>query len=133
VILLIEKFLLKDIMEKIPKPLRIFTTAILAVIGWVFFFSPSLGSALMWIGRMFGIGAAGFLDATAKYYLSGGALVLILSIFSAYPAGARLGGNVYRMGKGAIAVSVLWFVLLLVLCIAGMLSSTYSSFLYFEF
>ena len=132
-ILLIEKFLLKDIMEKIPKPLRIFTTAILAVIGWVFFFSPSLGSAFMWVGRMFGIGAAGFLDATAKYYLSGGALVLILSIFSAYPAGARLGGNIYRLGKGAVTVSVIWFALLLVLCIAGMLSSTYSSFLYFEF
>lgn len=133
VILLIEKFLLKDVLDKIPKPLRILGTVILAVIGWVFFFSPSLGSAFVWLGRMFGIGAAGFLDTTAKYYLSGSALILLISIFSAYPIGARLGGNVYRMGRSAVAVSVIWFAVLLVLCIAGMLSSTYSSFLYFQF
>jgi alginate O-acetyltransferase complex protein AlgI len=73
------------------------------------------------------------MDATAKYYLSGSWLILLIGTFSAYPIGARLGGNVYRMGKGAIAVSVIWFVALLILCIAGMLSSTYSSFLYFQF
>jgi alginate O-acetyltransferase complex protein AlgI len=73
------------------------------------------------------------MDATAKYYLSGSGLVLLIGTFSAYPIGTRLGGNVYRMGKGAIAVSTLWFAVLLVLCIAGMLSSTYSSFLYFQF
>ena len=132
-ILLIEKFLLKEITDYIPKPIRIFTTVILAMIGWVFFFSPDLGSACVWLGRMFGIGATGFMDATAKYYLSGSWLILLIGTFSAYPIGARLGGNVYRIGKGAIAVSTLWFAVLLVLCIAGMLSSTYSSFLYFQF
>ena len=132
-IALMEKFLLKDILEKIPKPVRIFSTLILAMIGWVFFFSPDLGSACVWLGRMFGIGVTGFMDATAKYYLSGSGLVLLIGAFSAYPIGSRLGSNVYRMGKGAVAVSVIWFAALLVLCIAGMLSSTYSSFLYFQF
>ena len=132
-ILLIEKFLLKEVLDYIPKPIRIFSTVILAMIGWVFFFSPDLGSACVWLGRMFGIGATGFMDATAKYYLSGSWLILLIGTISAYPIGARLGSNVYRMGKGAVAVSVIWFAALLVLCIAGMLSSTYSSFLYFQF
>ena len=47
--------------------------------------------------------------------------------------GARLGSNVYRSGKNAVTASVLWYAVLLLLCIAGMLSSTYSSFLYFQF
>ena len=133
IILIVEKFVLKSILHKIPNVLKIPGTILLVVIGWVFFFSPSLGSAFTWLARMFGIGAAGFLDATAKYYLSGSLLTLIISAVSAYPLGARLGSNVYRSGKNAVTVSVLWFTLLLLLCIAGMLSSTYSSFLYFQF
>lgn len=132
-ILLLEKFLLKDFLEKVPKVLRIVGTVFLVVIGWVFFFSPSLGSAFVWLGKMFGIGAAGFLDGAAKYYFASSWRILLIGIFSAYPLGARLGGNLYRSGKNAVAVSILWFAVLLLLCIAGMMSSTYSSFLYFQF
>ena len=132
-ILLLEKFVLKDILAKLPKVLPTMGTIFLVVIGWVFFFSPSLGSAFTWIARMFGIGAAGFLDGTAKYYLGSSLLLVLISIFAACPLGARLGSSVYRSGKKAVYLSVLWFGLLLILCIAGMLSSTYSSFLYFQF
>ncbi len=133
-ILLVEKFVLKKFLEKVPALIRVIFTVILAVIGWVFFFSPGLGEAFLWLGKMFGIGAAGFLDATAKYYLSGSILLLIIGAISAYPIGARLGSLVYRgTSKLPATLSVIWFALLLVLCIAGMTSSTYSSFLYFQF
>lgn len=132
-LLLLEKFVLKDILAKIPNLFRIIGTVILVVIGWVFFFSPSLGSAFLWLGKMFGIGAAGFLDATARYYFAGSWIILLISAVSAYPIGARLGSNVYRSRKNAVALSVLWFAVLLLLCLAGMMSSTYSSFLYFQF
>ena len=132
-ILLLEKFVLKDILPKIPQVLRIIGTVFLVIIGWVFFFSPSLSSAFTWLARMFGIGGAGFLDAAAKYYLSGSWLILLISAFSAYPLGARLGSRVYRSRGNGVALSVMWFAVLLMLCIAGMMSSTYSSFLYFQF
>ncbi len=132
-ILLLEKFVLKDFLTKIPKALRIVGTVFLVVIGWVFFFSPSLGSAFVWLGKMFGIGAAGFLDGAAKYYFASSWMILLISAFSAYPLGSRLGGNIYRSGKNVVAASVIWFAVLLLLCIAGMMSSTYSSFLYFQF
>ena len=132
-ILLLEKFVLKDILTKIPRVLRIIGTVFLVVIGWVFFFSPSLGSAFVWLGKMFGIGAAGFLDGTAKYYFGSSWLILLIGAVSAYPIGARLGSNVYRTGKHTLTASLLWFMVLLLLCLAGMMSSTYSSFLYFQF
>ena len=72
-----ENELFKDLLEKIPNVIRIVFTQLLVLIGWVFFFSPSLGSAFMWLGRMFGIGAAGLLDGTAKYYLGSSAIILI--------------------------------------------------------
>ncbi len=132
-IILLEKFVLKSFLDKIPKALRVVCTVFLAVIGWVFFFSPTLGDAFRWLGCMFGIGAAGAIDATAKYYLSGSSMLLVIGAISAYPLGARLGSRIYRGGKLPVALSLIWFGTLLMLCIAGMLSSTYSSFLYFQF
>ena len=132
-LLLLEKFVLKSVLDKIPNLIKIPFTLFFVLIGWVFFFSPSLGSAFAWLGRMFGIGGAGFLDATAKYYLSGSVSVLLIGAFSAYPIGAGLGSNIYHGKKNAVVLSVIWFALLLLLCIAGMMSSTYSSFLYFQF
>jgi len=132
-LLLLEKFVLNQFLEKVPKFVKVPCTLILVLIGWVFFFSPGLGSAFIWLGRMFGIGAAGFLDATAKYYLSSCAITLIIGAFAAYPIGAKLGNTVYHHGEKPVLLSVIWFAVLLILCIAGMMSSTYSSFLYFQF
>ena len=133
VILILEKFVMKDFLDKIPAPLKVPGTLLLVLIGWVFFFSAGLGDALIWLGRMFGIGAAGFIDATALYYISGSWIILLIGVFCAYPVGTKLGNRIYNMGKNAVAVSVVWYAVLLLLCIAGMMSSTYSSFLYFQF
>ena len=134
VVQIVEKYVLKDLLEKIPNIIRIVFTQLLVLIGWVFFFSPSLGSAFVWLGKMFGIGAAGALDATAKYYLGSSAIILIIGAIAAYPVGANFGNKLLK-GKNQMPIylSVVWFAILLVLCIAGMMSSTYSSFLYFQF
>ena len=134
VLQVVEKFLLKDTLEKIPSFIRIPFTQLLVLIGWVFFFCPSLGSALSWLGRMVGIGGAGFLDATGKYYLGSSAIVLVIGAVSAFPLGASFGNKLLKnKNKTMVYLSVVWFAALLVLCIAGMMSSTYSSFLYFQF
>lgn len=133
-LLLLEKFVLKRVLEKLPQKIRWIGTLLLVLIGWVFFFSPSLGSAFAWIGKMFGIGAAGVLDGTAQYYLFGGILSILLGILAAGPVCTRMASTVvYRSGKRAVLRSVIWFAVLLLLCIAGMMQSTYSSFLYFQF
>jgi len=108
-------------------------TFLAVLIGWVFFFAPDLGFAFTWLGRMFGIGTI-LVDSTAKYYFAGSWLVLLLGLVGACPLPARLGAKVYRTkSKLPVMVSVLWFALLLMLCIAAMTGSTYSSFLYFAF
>lgn len=130
---LIEKFPLKTMLEKLPGAVKIPFTFLAVVIGWVFFFAPDLGFAFTWLGRMFGIGGS-FLDAAAKYYLAGGGLVLLIGILGANPLPARLGSSLYRAkGKLSVAAGVVWFGLLLVLCVAMMTGSTYSTFLYFQF
>jgi len=133
-LLLLEKFVLKAVLEKIPTFIKRIGTLILVIIGWVFFFSPDLSAAFTWLGRMFGIGGPGLLDGTARYYLSSSAIILVISALSAFPLGDRLGSALLRSrSKRPVYVSLAWYAVLLALCIAGMMSSTYSSFLYFQF
>ncbi len=133
-LLLLEKFVFQSLLEIMPTFIKRFLTLLLVLIGWVFFFSGSLGQAFTWLARMFGIGAAGLVDAAARYYFSGSWIILLISAFSAFPLGAKLGNDMLRRDRDMpVYVSVAWFAVLLILCIAGMMSSTYSSFLYFQF
>ena len=133
VVQIVEKFVLKNVLEKIPAFVKGVVTQLLVLIGWVFFFSDSLGGALKWLGCMFGIGDCGFVDSTGLYYLGGSAVMMLIGIFASFPVGARLGSNVYRKGKLPVVLSVVWFGVLLMLCIAGLMTSTYSTFLYAAF
>ena len=65
ILLLLEKFVLRRVLEHLPGLLRHVLTLLLVLIGWVFFFSSSPAAAFGWIGRMFGSGSA-LVDATAK-------------------------------------------------------------------
>jgi alginate O-acetyltransferase complex protein AlgI len=88
----------------------------------------------MWLGRMFGIGAAGLVDAIARYHFSGSWIILAIGIFASFPWGSKLGAKALKgENKLPVYISVVLYAVMLVLCIAGMMSSTYSSFLYFQF
>ena len=104
---------------------------LLVVIGWVFFFSDSVGMALGWLGRRFDGGS--FLDGAAKYYWGGAWLVLLVSTLASFPVCSAVGSHLLRRRRSGLVLSVLWFLLLLLLCIASMMNDTYSTFLYFQF
>ena len=109
-------------------------TLLLVVIGWVFFFSDSLGMALSWIGRMFGAGHAPFLDAAGRYYWGASWLVLLFAAVGSTPIPATVGNNLLRSkSKGVLIACTAVLAVLFLLCLAGMMSDTYSSFLYFQF
>lgn len=131
---MLERFALKHVLEKIPRALRVFLTGFLVFFGWVLFFSPSLGSALGYYGQMFGMGHMGFLDATAKYYLSGNFLLLVIAFLGCGPLVQRLHQQLcYRKGGVMTFLSLVGYVILLILCVAYLVSATYSSFLYVQF
>ena len=133
-LILLERFVLKDFLAKIPKAIRFFFTALMVFFGWSFFFTSSLGESFHFIGQLFGAGGLGFLDSTARYYWSGNALLLILSVIGSTPVVHGLHQQLtYNKGNKIMVLSIICYVLLLVLCTAYMVSATYSSFLYFQF
>jgi len=131
---ILEKFLLADVLKKTPKFLRWLGTMLVVGVAWVFFFSPTLPDALMWVSRMLGIGAAGFLDGTARYYFAGNWPVLLAAVVGCFPAVKNTALNLVT-GPGAwrkiLGVAV--YGGLLALTVAGLMNATYSSFLYFQF
>ena len=130
---LLEKFVLKGTLEKTPALVKVPVTFLAVLIGWVFFFAPDLGFAFTWLGRMFGVGTV-LIDAAARYYLAGSWLLLLICLIGATPLPARLGSYVYKLrGVAPMILSVVWFGLVLMLCIGAMTGSTYSAFLYFQF
>lgn len=132
ILLLLEKFVLRRVLEHLPGLLRHVLTLLLVLIGWVFFFSSSPAAAFGWIGRMFGSGSA-LIDATAKYYLAGCWPLLLVGAIGSFPIVSHVGTNLLRRSKAWQAFSVVLFLALLLLCIALMMNDTYSTFLYFQF
>ena len=72
------------------------------------------------------------MNTAAKQKLSTRDLTLI-AVFAALPYGCRFGNRFFRAGRTASMVSSLYFIGLLLLCIAGMVNGTYVSFLYAQF
>ena len=131
---MLERFVIKDKLDKVPAPIRIFGTCLIAFLGWVMFFSGSLSNMVHYFGQMFGAGHLGLIDSGFRYYFSSSWLLILAAVIGSGPLVRRLHQNLtYRRGGAAVYISAALYILLLVLCIASMVSSTYTSFLYFQF
>jgi len=132
--ILLERFVFRGLSERLPGFVRTIATTVIVFVGWIFFFSPTMADAVRYIGQIFGAGGLGFLDGTAKYYLTEN-LVLLL-------AGAVLSGPFLRDVFRKIAdghrllpsiLAGLLFTAGVVWCVASMVGATYTTFLYFQF
>ena len=131
---MLERFVIKDKLDRVPDPIRIFATCLVAFFGWVMFFSGSLSGMVHYIGQMFGAGHMGLFDGTFRYYLGSSWLLIVAALIGSGPLVRRLHQNLtYRRGGAAVYVSAVLYAVLLILCVASMVSATYTSFLYFQF
>lgn len=133
--LLVEKYFLQRFLEKLPAAVTRVYTMLLVMIGWVFFFSPSMGQAFSYLGNMFGIGGGGLADSTGVYYLTTNLLLFIVMILCAGPRVyewfrrfSLSGGGKFRLG-GTIIV----YIGIFLACTAYLVNMTYNPFLYFRF
>lgn len=133
-LLLLEKFFLREKLEKLPKPISHIYTLLVVLIGWVFFMSPNITTAFTTLGKMIGIGATTFANNQAKFMLKSYFIVFILAILLSTKVYDRIQIFVYNQYKMK-AVYTTWtiYIILLIVCIAFIVGGTYHSFLYFAF
>ena len=130
IILIIEKYLLENILQKLPGPVLHIYTLLIVMVGWIFFSSPGLGAALHYLSVMFGFGAHGFADMTTLYHLRTSGILLLFGciVSTPYPI------EYFRkfITRHAIIAMLLVFGILL-LSTANLVYNAYNPFLYFRF
>ncbi|MDO4338555.1 MAG: MBOAT family O-acyltransferase [Eubacteriales bacterium] len=129
-LLLLEKYALSNVLPRLPKWAANIYTMIAVMIGWVFFSQTDFGSMGKYFLNMFGIGASGFIDSTAFYYLKTGLILFIISILACRPGLYKhFKKMMHRRPRTAAAVNII----LAALCVAFMVYNSYSPFLYMKF
>lgn len=106
-------------------------TFVAIVIAWAIFRSEHLTAALAYIGNMFGIGATGLVDRAFVDNFKGCAVILVLAVAGMTP----LVRNMFQWlkQKKILWAEDLWMLGVFALSLIGVISSTYSPFIYFNF
>lgn len=127
VLLLLEKFVLKDFIAKLPSPVRRLYTLLLVAVGWVFFASPDFASAGTYLSVLVS-GTGGTSPARLLAWLPIG----LAGILAATPWAANLWKR-YQEKAGIPVLEALLCLAGLVLSTAALVSGSYNPFLYFRF
>jgi alginate O-acetyltransferase complex protein AlgI len=109
-----------------------FYTLLIAVIGWVFFRSDTLGQGLEFVKRMFF--ATSFVDGETTFLMHEYGIVLVLGIMLSTPCFRsewveRCSQKSWIVRVGCVAI----YLLILLLSLSYVIKSSYSPFIYFNF
>ena len=133
-VVLLEKYVLGDRLDRVPGGLRILLTNLVFLLSLSFFSASSLGGGFHMLGQMLGGGHMGLWDGAATYYFFNNLLLLAAAILCSTPILRVVQENLLvKFPKGVLAASAAVYGVLLAFSIAGMVNATYSSFLYFQF
>lgn len=133
VLIIIEKLGFGKILKKLPKAISMLYTFLMVVIGWVFFDNTSILSSLRYLKAMVG-GNGRLVDSTSKYLLVGNIIIFIVCIISSTNIFKKIYLKI-NSKKDWVMVCVLpvFQIIVMVLCTAYLVNSSYNPFLYFRF
>ena len=131
VLLVLEKFVLRRLLERLPDVIRHLYTLFFVVVGWVIFACDDLGLLGSYLKAMFGIGVPGG-NALALYEWDVQAPFLAILLIAATTIPARIAKQLTREDQRPPLLMV-YTVGLLVLSLAFLVSGSYNPFLYFRF
>lgn len=131
VLLVLERFVLKKILNRIPCAVTMPITFILVLFGWVIFSFTDISQMSTFFGRLFAFGGDAVTGESTYTVLSYLPLMLI-AIVAATPLGKKLHSKLADKPIG-FAVEIIGVLLGLILCTAALVSQSYNPFLYYQF
>ena len=140
VFLMIERFFLKELLEKLPVVSNVYLLAV-AMLGWVIFCYSDLSLVKTLFGSLFGLYGNGFTDWMLNLELQNSMFLYAAAIIGCTPAVKllceALEKKAYGSGKWAEVWNVLYYsvlpVILLLLSTAALVGDSYNPFIYFQF
>ena len=134
VILIFEKVFLLKIIEKMPKVARHLYTMFLVIIGWVLFSFDSFKKGAEFIAGMFGLGGYSVINKEFIYLLLNNLVLLIILAVASTDVPKRWIEKLAAKDKLVFKVAgIIMLEVILGICVAYLVASTYNPFLYFRF
>lgn len=136
VILLLEKFFLGKILEKIPKFISHIYVILLVTIGYAIFNSTSLPMILNDLKGMFALLDIPLTSAKAIYYLRSYSVIFIVAIIGATPAMKLLVNRLSKIKVLSVVISVaepIFVAAILLVSTGFLIDGSFNPFLYFRF
>ena len=131
ILLIIEKFVLKRFLDKLPSVIQHLYTIIIVLIGWGLFYFTDVNQLFAFMGDLFNVSNGAFSESSLNLTLSYLPLLVVAGIAST-PLGAKLYGKV--AGTKYIWIAETLFVgLVLIISTASLVNQSYNPFLYFRF
>ena len=135
VVLVLEKYVWGAIVDRWPSVLQHIYALVLVLVGWVFFFSPSLGAALRYLFAMVG-GGAGFASKEVFFVILTHWLFYLLAVIGSTTLGSRTLRAILNVSENHTVRTVIALVVffgMLAISVAYLIADTYNPFLYFRF
>lgn len=136
VLLVAEKLFLGKLLSKLPSFFSWLWAIFATIIGWMFFDAPSLGTALVRIGNLFGVGGLPATSTATNYYFGSYALVIIIAAIGATPLPKKAVERIKKNGaaeKAMVVIEPLFAGVLLILACAYLIDGSFNPFIYFRF
>lgn len=135
ILIIIERLVLGNILKKLPAAISTVYTFLAVLFGWVLFETNTLTDALRYIKAMFG-GTRIPIDSLALYQLSSYFIIMIICVFASSDLFKTFinGIKEYKFTLKIYEISIpIIQTVIMVLCTAYLVDSTYNPFLYFRF
>ena len=136
VLLTIEKLVIGDKIEKIPKVIRHLYVLFVVMISFIIFNSDDIISAFHNISGLFGGGGEVFINDVCLYYLNSYGLILLMACFGATPICKNLVEKISKNKTGKKIINILepvYLGVLLLIVTTYLIDGSYNPFLYFRF
>lgn len=136
ILLILEKFVWGELLKRLPPAVQHIYAMVFVLIGWVFFFSPSLGYAVNYLGMMFGAGASALIDKQALFIATSHWLLYLLAIVGSSALGygfmTRIIGGFGSIRTRKTAAGIVYIGMFLI-SVAYLVTESFNPFLYFRF
>ena len=140
IILLIEKFFLLGLFEKLPCGIRSLIghiyTVFITIIGFVIFNETSLSGLKLTLSSMFGMSTSPLYNAESIYYLISYAPLIIIAAILSTPLLKKAYEYICRSEAGSTVILTLkpvCYIAILALCTACLIDGSFNPFIYFRF
>jgi len=128
-LLILEKTVLLRILEKTPAAVRHVYAMAAVMLGWALFYFEDMGALSLFFRQLFSLSAA---SVPALNRILGYLPLLLVSVVAATPLGVKLHGKITGRSWAPYAEMAFGTVLML-LCVAALVSQSYNPFIYFRF